>query len=202
MKKVLNLFAHPGQRHSTVNIKLSETIKSIDQITYIDLYAQYPRFNIDIDVEQQNLLKHDIIVLQFPVFWYSMPSLLKEWIDLVLEYGFAYGDGGDKLAGKWLLPVLTAGGMKDAYQTNGSNRHTIRTLFSPLEQTARLCQMIYIPPVVLFGSLRAHSEGRVEPHISQCRDILLAMRDDRFDLTQALNRELLLEAPLPILNGA
>lgn len=202
MKKVLNLFAHPGQRHSTVNIKLAEAVQSIDQITFIDLYARYPRFNIDIDAEQQLLLEHDIIVFQFPVFWYSMPSLLKEWIDLVLEYGFAYGTGGDKLAGKWLLPVLTAGGMQDAYQTNGSNHHTIRTLFSPLEQTARLCQMTYIPPLVLFGSLRADSEGRVDPHMKQYLEVLLAMRDDHFDLQQALNRELLLDAPLPILEGS
>jgi putative NADPH-quinone reductase len=202
MKKVLNLFAHPGQRHSTVNVKLADAVKTIDQITHVDLYARYPRFNIDIDAEQQALLEHDIIVLQFPVFWYSMPSLLKEWLDLVLEFGFAYGAQGNKLAGKWMLPVLTAGGMQDTYQTSGSNRHTIRELFSPLEQTAHLCQMTYIPPMVLFGSLGAKTEDRLEPHIKQYRDVMLALRDDRFDLQQALKRDLLLDESPPILEGA
>lgn len=201
IKKVMVIYAHPGQRHSTVNTELAAAAACVENITFVDLYARYPRFDIDIDKEQQALLDHDIIVLQFPVFWYSMPSLLKEWIDLVLEFGFAYGTDGDKLVGKWLLPAITAGGTQDAYQPDGANRFSIRTLFSPLEQTAYLCQLQYIPPLVLFGALRANQEARVEPYAQTYKQLLEMLRDERFDLPNALNRELLLDTPLPTLKG-
>ena len=54
-----------------------------------------------------------------------------------------------------LLPVATAGGPDDAYREQGSNKFPLRTLLTPLEQTANLCQMRYIPPFVLFASLKA-----------------------------------------------
>ena len=111
MRRVLILYAHPGQRHSQVNTLLSQTAATLEGITFVDLYADYPRFKVNIDIEQQRLLAHDVIVLQFPVYWYSTPSLLKEWQDLVLEYGFAYGPGGDKLASKLCLLAVTAAGV-------------------------------------------------------------------------------------------
>lgn len=79
----------------------------IGGITFVDLYADYPRFDIDINIEQQRLLDHDVILFQFPVFWYSTPSILKDWQDLVLEHGFAYGNNGDKLSGKHMLLAAT-----------------------------------------------------------------------------------------------
>ena len=61
------------------------------------LYAAYPDFMIDVKREQQLLLDHDIIVLQHPFYWYSSPAIIKEWLDLVLENGWAYGTGGSNL---------------------------------------------------------------------------------------------------------
>jgi len=111
MNKVLILFAHPDQPMSKVNLRMFEAAKMLDGITAIDLYGLYPRFKVDIEAEQQRLLAHDLIIFQFPIYWYSTPALLKEWQDLVLEHGFAYGKGGSKLAGKSLLiaPERTIG---------------------------------------------------------------------------------------------
>ncbi|MCV5747032.1 NAD(P)H-dependent oxidoreductase, partial [Escherichia coli] len=77
-------------------------------MTCVDLYGEYPRFNINIDREQQRLREHDVVIFQFPLYWYSTPAILKEWQDLVLEYGFAYGTEGTELQGKTMLCVLSA----------------------------------------------------------------------------------------------
>lgn len=94
MARLLVYYAHPGHRHSQVNRHMARAAERVAGITFVDLYAEYPRFDIDVEREQQRLLDHDVILFQFPVFWYSTPSLLKEWQDLVLEHGFAYGAGG------------------------------------------------------------------------------------------------------------
>ncbi|MCV5371612.1 NAD(P)H-dependent oxidoreductase, partial [Escherichia coli] len=90
-KKVLILFAHPSQHRSEVNTPLFKEAQKIEGVTCVDLYGEYPRFNINIDREQQRLREHDVVIFQFPLYWYSTPAILKEWQDLVLEYGFAYG---------------------------------------------------------------------------------------------------------------
>lgn len=110
--RVLVLFAHPSQHRSEANKPLFEQAKRVDGVTCVDLYAEYPTFKINIDREQKRLLDHDIIIFQFPLYWYSTPAILKEWQDLVLEYGFAYGTDGNELQGKKLLCSITAGGKK------------------------------------------------------------------------------------------
>ena len=199
MAKILVLFAHPGQKHSRVNVTMAKAARSTNGITFVDLYADYPKFDIDIDVEQARLLAHDVIVFQFPIYWYSVPSLLKEWQDLVLEYGFAYGHSGDKLKDKAFLPIVTAGGPQDAYSEQGRNHFKLRTLLSPLEQTANLCHMRFIPPLALFSAHKASTDGRAESHLSAYRTLLDALRDDRFDFEAALRLELLTNENMPIL---
>ncbi|MGO4565941.1 NAD(P)H-dependent oxidoreductase [Rhizobium sp. 2YAF20] len=201
MARVLVLFVHPGQRHSRVNVAMAKVAKSVDRVTFVDLYADYPTFNIDIDFEQARLQAHDVIVFQFPIYWYSTPALLKEWQDLVLEYGFAYGHNGDKLKGKIFLPVVTAGGPQDAYGATGRNHFSLRTLLSPLEQTANLCQMRYIPPLVLFSAHDSKNDGRAERHLSAYRTLLESLRDDHFHLERALQSDLLDHENLPIHQG-
>lgn len=202
MARVLVLFAHPGQRHSKINVAMAKTAISVEGITFVDLYAEYPTFNIDIDAEQARLLEHDILVLQFPIYWYSTPSLLKEWQDLVLEYGFAYGHEGDRLKGKTLLVAATAGGDQDAYDPQGQNHFRFRTLLSPLEQTANLCQMNFAAPFVLFSASKAASDGRAEQHLADYRAVLEALRDDRFGLDAARNLDVLNHDNLPIQGAA
>ncbi len=186
MARVLVNYAHPGQRHSRINRSLARCAEMLDGISFVDLYASYPRFNIDVDQEQLQLLNHDVIILQFPLYWYSTPALLKEWQDLVLEYGFAYGPGGDKLAGKYLLPVVTAGAAEETYQCDGSNCYSLRELLAPLEQTAALCQVEYLPPYVLFSAHQARDEVSGDRHISGYQSLLTALRDDHYDYNAAV----------------
>lgn len=198
MARVLVIYAHPGQRHSVINTRLQETARLVDGITFHDLYAAYPQFKINIDAEQERLENHDAIVFQFPVYWYSTPSLLKEWQDLVLEYGFAYGEHGTALKDKIFATVVTAAGGEDAYKTGGSNNFTLRTLLSPLEQTANLCKMTYLPPFALYSAHKARNDGRAEQHAANYRLFLEGLRDDRLDIDAARRFEHLSDNELPL----
>lgn len=178
MPRILVLYAHPSQRHSRVNAAMATRAKTLDDITFVDLYAEYPRFKIEIDREQQRLLEHDIVVLQFPLVWYSTPSLLKEWQDLVLEYGFAYGEDGNKLAGKTMALAVTTGSSREAYSRGGYQGHELQDFLTPLWQTAKLCQMRRLPHYVLFDTLNELSDDDVAKHVDGYCRYLRALRDD------------------------
>jgi len=158
MKKVLILFAHPRMEKSRANETLLKHIPSAANITFHDLYELYPDFNIDLEVEKKLLLEHDIIIWQHPFYWYSCPPLMKQWIDIVLEFGWAYGPGGTALKDKIVFNVITTGGANATYNTAGHNRYTIPEYLRPFEQTAHLCKMIYFPPFLVQGSHRLTDE--------------------------------------------
>ncbi len=198
MARVLVYYAHPGHNHSHANRALAKIAGAVKGISFVDLYSEYPRFKIDIEREQQRLLDHDVIVFQFPMFWYSTPALIKEWEDLVLEHGFAYGANGDKLAGKRLLLAITAAGPADAYQPDGYQKNPVRTFLKPLEQTAALCQMTFLPPYLLFSSLSAPTDGKLDTHAANYRRLLEAIRDDRLDITDLISRDLIRGDELPV----
>jgi glutathione-regulated potassium-efflux system ancillary protein KefG len=189
MPNLLVYYAHPGQQHSKVNIKMAKAASKVSGISFVDLYAEYPRFQININKEQQRLIEHDVILFQFPLFWYSTPSLIKEWIDLVLEQGFAYGDGDTKLDGKTMMLATTAAGCPEAYSPNGLQNYSLRTFLTPLEQTASLSNMHFSPPYILFDALHAPNNGQAIQHTQGYEDILQAIRDDRYDFDAAAQHE-------------
>ncbi|HMP31642.1 MAG TPA: NAD(P)H-dependent oxidoreductase, partial [Saprospiraceae bacterium] len=119
------------------------------QLNVRDLYELYPDFDIDIKEEQKQLLEADIVILQHPLYWYSCPPLMKQWMDLVLEYGWAYGKNGTFLQGKRILQVISTGGGLEMYTLEGRHGHTIREFLLPFEQSAILCNMEYLPPLVV-----------------------------------------------------
>lgn len=188
-KKVLVLFAHPAQTRSEVNVPLFHEAKMNKHVTAVDLYAEYPDFNIDIEREQQRLIDHDVVVFLFPLYWYSTPSILKEWQDLVLEYGFAYGHEGTALKDKLFLCALSAGGKEEAYQTDGFNHYTIRQLLQPLEQMAQITHMTYIAPFAIFGSRTAQEEHRVAEHRGKWTTLLNNLTTNTLNLEKAKHIE-------------
>lgn len=192
-RRILVLFAHPSLDRSEVNRPMAEAVRDLDGVTLVDLYAEYANFQIDIDREQQRLLDHDVVIFQHPLYWYSTPAIMKEWQDLVLEHGFAYGSDGTALHGKIFFNAITAGGIAAAYRAEGYNHFTIRELLQPLEQMALLCGMIYLPAFALFGARTAADEGRADQHIADWIRTLEALRDNRFDIAAAQD--------LPLLNN-
>lgn len=159
MKKILVLFAHPKFERSKVNRALVEKIRKREGVTFHDLYERYPDFNIDVFIEKKLLSEHDVIIWHHPLYWYSCPPLLKHWIDLVLEFNWAYGPSGDALKGKQALNVITAGGTRAVYCSEGNNNYSINEFLRPFEQTARLCKMDYFPPFGVMGANGISDEG-------------------------------------------
>lgn len=185
MKTILVLFAHPKLHRSVANRTLFRAITDLEAVTPVDLYAEYPDFDIDIDREQARLRDHDVIVFQHPVYWYSAPAILKEWQDLVLEYGFAYGSGGLELAGKLFFNAVTTAGRHAAYDHSGEHHFEIRELFTPFEQMANLCRMTYLPPFVLYGAGHANEDDSLQRHAQNYVRLLRALAEDRVDVALA-----------------
>jgi len=178
-RRILVLFAHPALQKSRVNRRMAAAAQKLPGITFHDLYEMYPDFQIDVAREQKLLVEHDAIVFQHPFYWYSCPALLKEWLDLVLEYGFAYGTEGTQLQGKPVFSALTTGGPEHAYTRDGYNQFTMRELLTPFEQTARLCGMIWLPPFIVHGTLSLFDSAEIEKHALDYARVLGGLRDGR-----------------------
>lgn len=168
---ILVLAAHPDLRHSRVNRVLMQAAQSFANATVRDLYALYPDHVIDVSTEQALAAKADLIVWLHPIHWYSMPPLMKLWLDEVLTLGWAYGHGGQALRGKDLWLVATTGGTEEAYSPQGYNRYFFDAFLPPYEQTATLCGLRFLPPLVLHGA-HAVSREAFEAHVAVFRDRL------------------------------
>ncbi|MDD9175170.1 NAD(P)H-dependent oxidoreductase [Aliivibrio sp. S2TY2] len=175
MKRILVLLAHPLIESSTINHALVEALSKHEQVTTHNLYQTYPDFQIDAEKEKELLLCHDIIVFVFPIYWYSSPSLLKEWQDCVLEYGFAYGSKGNKLHGKTLLCMTSTGSPLSAYQADDSQESIMKALLMPIEKMAQDTGLNYLEPITLYGSRTAVEEDRLAPHVTYCMDKINAL---------------------------
>jgi len=148
MSKVVVISGHPNLEQSWTNkVILNQLESNVESIDIRRLDSLYPDYKIDIEAEQAALTKADIIVLQYPYYWYSAPALLKKWIDDVFAFNFAFGPEGDKLKNKHFILSFTVGGPEESYDPLGYNHFTIEQLAYPLQQTAYLAGMVFQKPV-------------------------------------------------------
>lgn len=167
----LVLLAHPDPTGSRVNSALADAARDLDVVTVRDLARVRGADGFDTAEEQRLLLEHDTLVFQFPWYWYSVPGILKQWMDQVLLYGFAYGSEGTKLHGKTLQVVTTTGGPRESYLPDGHNRFTMDELLRPLEATAHLCGLVFAEPFVVHGVHRLDAAA-LEDHAVRYRTLL------------------------------
>lgn len=186
MKRVLVQFAHPAMSRSILNKALRAAVEGLDGVTMNDLYSSYPDFLIDTKREQRLCEEHDVIIFQHPFYWYSTPSIIKEWFDLVFEHGWAYGSHGNALEGKFFFQALTAGGDDSTYRNDGFNEFTIRELTSPFKATAKLCKMQWLPPFAVLGIHRGLPPEQVNSYAEDYRRTVIALRDGTLDTSKAL----------------
>lgn len=165
------LAAHPAWSRSRVNRRLRDAALGIPGVRVQDLYARYPDYDIDVAAEQAHAAAARMLVLLHPVQWYSMPPLLKLWFDEVLTHGWAYGRTGNALRGKDLWLVATTGGPETSYHPQGYNRYFFDAFLPSYEQTAALCGLRFLPPLLLHGAHRA-SEAEIDAHAAVFRERL------------------------------
>jgi glutathione-regulated potassium-efflux system ancillary protein KefG len=169
--RTLVVVAHPDLAASRITAQLADAIRDLDGVTVRELSSADPDRHVDAGREQNLLREHDTIVLQFPWHWYSVPGVLKEWMDQVLTYGFAYGAGGDALHGKRLQLVTSTGGPASSYTAAGHNRFTMAELLRPLEATAHLCGLDMAEPLVLHSARQVTAE-ELAAHAARYRELL------------------------------
>lgn len=116
----------------------------------------------DIAAEQAKLQWADAVILQFPLWWFSMPAILKGWVERVYAYGFAYGVGehsdqhwGDRygegtLAGKRAMLMVTTGGWESHYSPRGINGAIDDILFPIHHGILFYPGFEVLPPFVLY----------------------------------------------------
>ncbi|HEY3634139.1 MAG TPA: NAD(P)H-dependent oxidoreductase [Caldimonas sp.] len=167
--EILVLVAHPELEHSRANRRLLNAARALQddgaagRVAVRDLYALYPDYLIDVPAEQEALAAAKLVVWQQPIRWYGMPPLLKLWLDDVLAFGWAYGPDGTALRGKDLWLVASTGGPEDSYRPDSYNRYFFDAFLPPYEQTAALCGMRFLPPLLLHGAHRA-SDAELAAH--------------------------------------
>ncbi|MDY0191529.1 MAG: NAD(P)H-dependent oxidoreductase [Desulfuromonas sp.] len=182
--KILILFAHPALQNSRLNKQLIQYARGLEGVTVHDLYETYPDFYIDVKHEQNLLIEHDIIIFHHPLLWFSVPAILREWMDLVLQHMWAYGVTGHALKGKKLFNVVSAGGGEELFQHDGFHGNTMVEFLAPIRQVARVCGMDFLPPFVVHGT-RNITPQAIKQHGNDYRNLLLALRDGRLDIAGA-----------------
>jgi glutathione-regulated potassium-efflux system ancillary protein KefF len=168
MPDTVIIAAHPSLEHSRVNRALLDAAGALavaegQRFVVRDLYRLYPDYLIDVAAEQALLTQARLVVWLHPVHWYSMPPLMKLWLDEVLSFGWAYGPGGHALQGKDLWLVASTGGPEDSYHPSGYNRYFFDAFLPPYEQTAALAGMRWLPPLLLHGAHRV-SDAELAAH--------------------------------------
>ncbi|MGB0127488.1 MAG: NAD(P)H-dependent oxidoreductase [Rhodocyclaceae bacterium] len=146
------VFAHPYPSHSLVNRVLLEAARQRPGVEVCSLYDRYPDFDIDVEAEQAALERARLVVWMHPVFWYSVPGLLKHWFDTVLTPGRAFGAASTALRGKDCLWVASTGAGEAAYTAGGGHGRPFSDFAAPIEQTARFCGMNWLAPFVVHGA--------------------------------------------------
>jgi len=185
---ILILFAHPALQNSRVNRQLIKYVTGLDGVTFHDLYEVYPDFNIDVKHEQNLLLENDIIVFHHPLFWFSVPSILREWMDLVLQHRWAYGKTGKALEGKKLFNVVTTGGRESLFQHDGYYGNTMVEFLAPIKQSAHVCGMDFLPPFVVHGT-RNITQQEIINHGEDYQKMIVSLRDGKVNLEEARSQQ-------------
>lgn len=133
--KTLIILAHPDIKKSKINKALCESIQNMSNITLHNLYATYPDAKIDASKEIGLLKSHDKIIFQFPLYWFSSPSILKEWQDVVFS-SILYSQEPKLLLGKAFQIVTSVGSPKEKYTADGRNQKNIEEIFTPITLSA------------------------------------------------------------------
>lgn len=135
--KTLVIVSHPNVQDSTTQSFLKKSAV-FEEVTWHHLENEYTYTTIDCAKERSLLLQHDRIILQFPLYWYSAPAMLKQWLDVVLSERLS-------LRGKEFGLVVTIGVKEKEYQAGGSEQFTLSELLRPFQAVAQHFQMIFLP---------------------------------------------------------
>jgi putative NADPH-quinone reductase len=163
--KTLVIVAHPNIERSVVNKRWIKELKQYpEKYTVHELYKAYPEGKIDIEKEQKLIESHGSLVLQFPLYWFNCPSVLKKWLDDVFTYGWAFGsNGGDHLMNRKVALAVSAGAKQSDYSESGRYRYTLEQILIPFKTTLFYCDADYRSIYAFYGKEGTTEEEEIKP---------------------------------------
>lgn len=179
MKKIGIWLSHPNYDHSFANKYIVDQLLEYPSITLRHIDKEYPQGIIDVLAEQELLMNVDTVILQFPIFWYNYPASMKNWLDTVFLFDFAFGPKGDKLQGKNIIISVTTGGPANSYSHNGFNNHTIQEYLYGLKQLSYFVKMNYRGIITSYGikeidKEREKLEKKLSDHVESIKNLINA----------------------------
>jgi glutathione-regulated potassium-efflux system ancillary protein KefF len=171
--RILIVYAHPEGYRSRVNRKLVEAARTLPEVHVQDLYETYPDFFINATRERALINQSELLVFLHPLRWYGMPSLMKEWFDVVLEPNWASGKNLGCVLGKGYMLVITTASPADAFGPDGEHGRPLSDFLAPFEQIAARCGMRWMAPHVLHNAKQA-DDRTLDSHVEAFRHRLEA----------------------------
>ena len=169
MAKILVISGHPDYKNSVANRAILDDLhRSIPEAEIVYLDALYPDFRIDVPREQERVVGADIIVFEFPFWWFGSPSLMHRYVEDVFVHGFAYGSGGNPLKGKKFILSFTTGAPEAEYSPTGAEGFALESLLPPFLAMAKFVKLDYVGYVVSYGMALIDREDK------KARDAIMA----------------------------
>ena len=156
--KTLVIVDHPFYDQSVVNRRwLDELRKYPDEFLIHNLQSSYPRSSIDPALEHSIIDNNGTIVLQFPLFWFNSPPMLKSWVDTVFSQGWAYA-GGRHLEGRKFVFAVTCGGTEESYAPGGDVGISVENLLNSYIASIKYCKAEYAGLYTFYGAAPVKGE--------------------------------------------
>ena len=169
MSKILVVSGHPDYKNSVANRAILDDLhRKIPEAEIVYLDALYPDFRIDVPKEQKRLVEADVIVFEFPFWWYGSPSLMHRYVEDVFTHGFAYGSTGAALAGKKFILSFTTGSPEAAYSPSGAQGYAIESFLPSFIAMANLTKLEYAGYAASYGMALIDREDK------KARDAIVA----------------------------
>jgi len=131
----------------------------------------------ELEREMNKLAAADLVIFQTPIWWFSLPAILKGWVDRVLAMGFSYTEAAryktGLLGGKRAMLSITTGGLAAAYAPEGAHGR-LDAVLSPIHRIFQFLGMEVLPPFVAYGAARVQPEQRAA-YLAEYRERLLTL---------------------------
>lgn len=171
MKKTIVIVAHPNLEKSVVNNYWSKALEGKVTLRYLAEVTPLDK-PIDIASEQAVLEQFDRIIFQFPLYWYSAPTLLKRWLDSIMTFGWAYGPGGDKLEGKELGIAVSCGGSKKDFSAEGYQLYSLEEYMRQYEGVAAFVRAKWIGMHAIYETFSGDIQDRLSQNTQEYIDFI------------------------------
>ncbi len=172
---VLFVAGHPDMQKSVAaSIIADEVEKNVENVEVLRLGNEYPTYTIDVEKERERVLRADVIVFHYPIWWYSGPAIFKNWQEQVFTFGFAHDAKGGMLNGRTMILSMTSGAPASDYQLGGRMNYPMDVFQLPIYQMGELCGLDFGGMVYTGGfnlglrdKMRAQQTDMAKAHAAQ-----------------------------------